>query len=422
MNPDNENFYKSLKDSLANYPEPEPTEADWEAFKSFRAEKQTKKKPIIGWLLPSSFIIALLAIGAFNLIQPEKNVRNNVETKTDRRNGLIAKAKPTAVITEMNIEEKKKNKPEAQIKDARLYKDSEKFSETDVLKTEPNSLLNQHPNEIKGDILPSLINLEDKTTAQLINESDPILLSSSTIKPLKTNQLYAIPEKLDLGSNKKIKRPLQADWVGIWGIGAFAKETQNNINWGAGFQLGKDIGKGWYAAIGLEYLQMDYQTSHNWNNSFESHDLIKVDTNLKMNVNLNRIEMVMDSIFEYRTHTENVKQQRLSNSRNIDIPIEFGYVVNMGKLSIGSAIGIYNRIKHTQTTTIEKYPLSNRNEGNFEENYNYQLLSSIGFSLGYPINKRLLVQASPNLLFNPLEIKSGLSETRIRMGIKYYLN
>jgi len=422
MNFDNENFYKSLKDSLANYPEPEPSEADWEAFKSLRTAKKKRKKPLMGWLLPSSFIIALLAIGAFSLIQPEENIRNNVETKIELRNGLIAKAKPKPVTSETNREEKKKNKSKAQLKDARLNKDSEKFSQTDLLKTQPNSLLNQNPNKIKGDILPSLINLKGKTTAQLINESDPILLSSSALKPLKTNQLYAIPEKLDLGSNRKIKRPLQADWLGIWGIGTLAYETQNNINWGAGFQLGKDIGKGWYAAIGLEYLQMDYQTSRNWNHSFKSYDLIKVDTNLKMNVNLNRIEMVMDSIFEYRTHNENVKQQRLSNSRNIDIPIEFGYVVNMGKLSIGSAIGIYNRIKHTQTTTLERYPLSKRNEGNFEENYTYQLLSNIGFSLGYPINKRILVQASPNLLFNPFEIKSGLTETRIRMGIKYYLN
>jgi hypothetical protein len=422
MNLDNENFYKSLKDSLASYTEPEPTEADWEAFKLVRTAKQKKKKPFINWLLQSTIIITLLAIGSFNLIKPEKKVSKNTETKTDLRNGLIAKAKPKEVTTNDNIKDKKKPNSFPKVNENKTPENFEKFNQTKFIKTEPSSLVNQILNGEKEDILPSLINMEDKTTAQLINESDPILLSSSALKPLKTTQFYAVPKRLDLGSNRKIKKSLQADWLSIWGIGALTNETQNSINLGAGFQLGKDFGKGWYTAIGLEYSQMNYQTSNNWNHDFVSHDLIKVDTNLRMNVNLNRIEMVMDSIFEYRTHNENVKQQSLSISRNIDIPLEIGYVINIGKLNIGSAIGIYNRIKHTQTTALEKYPLSNRNEGSFEEHYTYHLLSNIGISLGYPINKRLLVQASPNLLFNPFEIKSGLLETRIRMGIKYYLN
>ncbi|MBU3661756.1 MAG: hypothetical protein FGM41_00960 [Bacteroidetes bacterium] len=420
MNPENDNFFKSLKDSLANYPEPTPTEADWEDFKAVRAATKQKKKPIIGWLLPSSFIIALLTIGAFSLIIPEKKVSKNTETKTNLRNGLIAKAKPKDVI--LKKIENEKTKAEAEVIEVKENDNSNKSFNTNNIKPEPSNLLNQNKNGVQEDILPSLINLDDKTMAQLINQSYPILLSSSILKPLKTTQFYAVPNRLDFGSNRKIKKPLHADWVSIWGIGAIVTERPNNFSWGAGFQLGKDFGKGWYTAIGLEYTQMNYQTSNNWNHDFVSHDLVKVDTNLRMNVNLNRIEMVMDSIFEYRTHNENVKQQSLSISRNIDIPLEIGYVINIGKLNIGSNLGIYNRIKHTQTTTLEKYPISNQNKGSFEESYTYQLFSNIGISLGYPINKRILVQASPNLLFNPFEIKSGLLETRIRIGIKYYLN
>jgi hypothetical protein len=117
-----------------------------------------------------------------------------------------------------------------------------------------------------------------------------------------------------------------------------------------------------------------------------------------------------------------VKHQSISSTRFIDIPIEIGYGINIGKCYLGSSIGLYNRFIQTQTNTIEAYPLSQKENNNFNQKYSFELLGNVGVSLAYPLGKRFWVQATPNMLFNPFERKPSLTETRLRMGIKYYLN
>ncbi len=413
MNLNKEDIYKTLKDSLEELPMPEATEADWQSFKSFSGSKEKKKKPLVWYILPSSFLLGILLIGSLSLVQTEKNSSKSAETSVASRNGFIAKAIPA----EAQKQVKTSKQIEAKQKESAIlpFEVTQKNEETQSI--EPNQKVESNQEVESKDETFEVTQIQSSIPS---NMNSPIWLFPFQAQAIKTNQFYAVPDKLTLGSNRKIKMPLQADWIGLWGITSLSNESTKGF--GAGFQLGKEFGKGWHVAAGLEYAYTTQTKTKFWNHEFKSHDLIKIDTNLRMDVSLTKIIMVMDSVFEYRDHTEAVKHKTQTNTNYIDIPLEIGYTLNIGKLGIGSNLGIYNRFRQTQTNTIETYPLSNAMISDSQQKYSFELLSSIGVSLAYPLSKRLWVQASPNLLFNPIERKTSYTETRLRMGIKYYLN
>lgn len=418
MNLNNDDdIYKTLKESLEQLPAPEASQEDWESFKQFSGLKEKKKKPFLWYIIPGSIALAMILIGTTLLVQTEKNSNTNAETSIGAGAGLVAEANPISAKKPKQASKQ----TEAKLKDGIIQAIEEKLTK-EVKPTAYSKQANKVVTETAKEVEAKSISLQAEAVEAAIPSvvNNPIWLFPMKAQALKTNYLYAVPEKLTMGSNRKIKMPLQADWIGVWGI-AMANNN-NDLGFGTGIQVGKTFGKGWYVVTGIEYTQINQVKVKHWNHDFESYDLIKIDTNLRMDVSLTKIVMVMDSVFAYRTHAETVKHQSLISTRNIDIPIEIGYGFNLGKWSIGSSIGIFNRIKHTQTNTIEAYPLSKAELSSFNEKYSFELLSNIGVSMAYPLGKRLWVQATPNLLINPFERKISLTETRLRLGIKYYLN
>ncbi len=423
MNLNSDDFYKTLKERLEQLPEQEPTEADWESFAAINLQGEKNKKSILWYIIPVSLLFSVTLLGYFFLVQTNIKTNKIAETSIVARKGSIARTFSNATKTNSSqtVATKKNNDP---VKSEKT-KSKKNISIKNI--TEPNesslntnsSLVNTSSTSISS---PNLVLSEPNSNAITNPEIVNIWLASKGVKALPSIPFYAVPKPLTFGSNRKIKRPLKADRVSVWAIPVVTNSQNNSINYGAGFQLGKDFGKGWFISAGLEYAQKNSQQSQNWKHSFESHDLIRIDTNLRIDASLNRIVMVMDSVYDYRKHEETVSRKTYNNTRNIDIPIELGYGIGVGKMMITSSIGIYNRIKYTQTNQLEAYPLSKNENSAYSEKYSYQLLSSLGLSAAYPINKRLWVQAAPNLLFNPFERKITHNETRFRFGIKYYLN
>jgi len=421
MNLNNDDFYKTLKERLEQLPEPKPTQEDWESFTAF--SQQNKNKSIFWYIIPVSLLISLTLMSYFFLVQTAIKTNNIAEASTVARKGSIARtySPATKIKSKTNqFNANKKLKESSKSPEIIDEKTNSTTNNTKPTNTASNKALSE--NTITKIILsPSTILTEPNLAITTSPEIENVWLVSKEVKALPSNLFYAVPKPLTFGSSQKIKRPLQADWISAWAIPILTNNNNKSLMYGAGFQIGKDVGNGWSFAAGLEYAQANSQQSQNWKHAFESHDLIRIDTNLRMDASLNRIIMVMDSVYDYRIHEENVTSQTLTNSRNIDIPIEVGYGIGLGKLLIGSTIGIYNRIKHTQTNQLENYPLSNYEKSAYSEKYSYQLLSSLGLSAAYPINKRFWVQASPTLLLNPFEGKTTYTETRFRIGIKYYL-
>lgn len=411
MNLNNEDFYKSLKDSLAELPEPSATEADWQSFKAFQTSAEPKKKKAFIWyILPASLFTGLMIAASFLWTAQEKIIVQKAETITTERVGLIAKVNPEEVkpLEVARGQEKEKEKEKETLEVARgPMKEKESLDQAREPLKEKEKVFENNP----------MISLTD---VAFIIPSSSQEIASRSISFLPLQPISLTPVTRALGSNRKLKKPMQADWLAVFAI-AQNNTLQNTPRLGAGFSLGKDLGKGWHISLGVEYGTLTQTSEHHWNHSFESHDLIKVDTNLRMDIVANKIVMVMDSVFENRTHTETVKEKTISSSRNIDIPIEIGYTFNLGKLNLGAVAGMYHRIIYTQSNQLSEFPLSNQNETNFTETYTYQLMNQAGLTAAYPLSNNLWVQATPMVLFNFLDKQNMLSESRLRIGLRYYL-
>jgi hypothetical protein len=414
MNLNNEDFYKSLKDSLSELPEPLATDTDWQSFKTFQTTVEPKKKKgFIWYILPASLLTGLLVAASFLWTAEEKHLVKKAETITTQRVGLIAKVNPEVeeplevVGGPVKQKEKQKEKEKEPIDAARgpVKEKEEQKEPLDVARgPEMEAGIGNSPNNSLSDLA-------------IIFTSTNLEIASRSISFLPLQPLSLTPVTRVLGSNRNIKKPMQADWLAVYAI-AQSNTLNQTPSLGAGFSLGKELGKGWYASLGVEYGALTQSSEYHWNHSFESHDL---DTNLRMDIVANKIVMVMDSVFENRTHNETVKEKTISSRRNIDIPIEIGYTLHLGKLNLGAVAGMYHRIIYTQSNQLSEFTLRNQNQTNFTETYTYQFMNHAGLTAAYPLSNKLWVQATPMVLFNFLDKQNMLSESRLRIGLRYYL-
>ncbi len=415
MNLNNEDFYKSLKDSLSELPEPLATDTDWQSFKTFQTTVEPKKKKgFIWYILPASLLTGLLVAASFLWTAEEKHLVKKAETITTKRVGLIAKVNPEVeepLDAARGMEKEKEKETLDVAREPVKQKQKEKEKQKEPLDVA------RGPVKEQGIVNNPNISFSD-VAFEVPSSSQEIASRSISFLPLQP--LSLTPVTRVLGSNRNIKKPMHADWLAVYAI-AQSNTLNQTPSLGAGFSLGKELGKGWYASLGVEYGTLTQSSEYHWNHSFESHDLIKVDTNLRMDIVANKIVMVMDSVFENRTHTETVKEKTISSSRNIDIPIEIGYTFNLGKLNLGAVAGMYHRIIYTQSNQLSEFTLRNQNQTNFTETYTYQFMNHAGLTAAYPLSNKLWVQATPMVLFNFLDKQNMLSESRLRIGLRYYL-
>lgn len=423
MNLKEDNFYKALKDSIAQLPEAEPTVADWESFKLAQArEKNKKKRPFWLYILLTT-TISVLAASSFlwnlsnnnKLVEPKevnKGIEPNLYVTTNLK---TIEKQSNKNLKPINFN--KKHHPK--LKESKNIKEEIKTSEvnnnsasTYEIKTEQTKVKDALINNWK---ILTMSNNQNK-----LRELAVIEINARNFSPNKPELMLQTPKISSLLTPNIAKRPLKADWISASLIPIITNTETNTINGGIGIKLGKDFGKGWQYSFGVEISQISMNKTLFWNRDFERNELVKIDTTLKMNANFTKIIMVMDSVYEKRTHTENVVKQHNITSRNIDLPLEIGYQIQVRKLSIGGTLGVFNRITHTQMSFTETYPLSREDTRSYTEKYSYQLLGSMGITLGYPVSNRLWVQATPNVLFNTID--RNRTETRLRMGIMYYLN
>ncbi len=426
-------FLKTLANKISKLNPKQPSSNDWTdfemAYRKHKNKNQRKKWLFVFWLVLFSMLCSGLIYFSNNQITyNETNLKNQIENQIIENKKSITK--DSKIKTE-NAAHKAQNSNRILIHENLLFDENTKSKLTGKSK---NNIVKMESKESVPEMnKPDAFNLDEQSA--IYYKSNVQVLYGQKLKSL----LISMPINKTILSTKM--KNSSTDSIKMNALNTYTKSintvryfeiglcVQNNnftqLDYpsdqffkGVGLNAGMRLQNNWSLNIGISAMYLNQVSIDKYTYQTEEHQIERIDTTIKYNINYNRLMMQFDTVLSYKNVNHEASSIYKNNIIFIHLPFQVRYHIGNEKRSVYAAIGATGTLVY-QSQNITKNVGLNNERNQSKDTYSFMFAPTIGLGLHQKIYRNLDFHLASNYskYLNVNLIQSN--SFQLQTGLKY---